>query len=398
MIEPIDLPVPACPTNSRPIPAGSDRTGLVCCQMDGFGDWPLPLGRQAEGLSLWETCQKGGVVAKRTIRDIARMAGVCIGTVSRVINNKDKVHPATRKRILDLIERTGYRPNALGQGLKRRRSQNVLLEVWSIIDPYCAALSESISNHCWSLGYKMLLADSKLSPALEAEHLSRVRDGSVDGMIVSPLPTRDNVPLFRNLAQTRFPIVLMDNAVPTVRMNCIKYDDLAAGRLAMEYLFEKGHERIAFVQWWPGFHTVQDRRRSYLESHKNRGIRVHPDYVVTLPDAFRDWSRHTFERLLALPAPPTAILAENEIVAVASMNIALKCGMRIPQDVAVMAFGDTLLESLAPVPLTTVALHHQEASLKAVKLLVDLVENRELAGKKPRQHVEKPSLIIRESA
>jgi DNA-binding LacI/PurR family transcriptional regulator len=337
-------------------------------------------------------------VAKKTIRDIARMAGVCIGTVSRVINDKDKVHPATRQRILALIEKTGYRPNALGRGLKRRRSQNVLLEVCSIVDPYCAALSESISNHCWSLGYKMLLADSKLSPALEAEHLSRVRDGSVDGMIVSPLPIRDNIPLFRNLAQTGFPIVLMDNAVPTVRMNCIKYDDVAAGKLAMDYLFEKGHERIAFVQWWPGFHTVQDRRQSYLESHKNRGVRLHSDYVVTMPDAFRDWSRQTFERLLALPAPPTAILAENEIVAVACMNIVLKCGMRIPHDVAVMAFGDTLLESLVPVPLTTVALHHQEASLTAVELLADLIENPGLRRQTLCRHVQTPSLVIRDSA
>jgi len=337
-------------------------------------------------------------VTKPTIRDIARLAGVCIGTVSRVVNNQDKVHHATRERILKLIETTGYRPDALARGLKRRRSQSILLEVCSIVDPYCAALSESVSDHCRAWGYKMLLADSKYDVALEADYLSRVRDGSVDGMVISPLPFRDNIPLFRDLAASKFPIVIMDNAVPGVPLDCVKYDDLAAGRMAMQYLFEKGHERIAFIQWRPGFHTVQDRQRAYTESHKRRRVPLRDEYVLTLPDAFRDWERSEFAQLLSLPARPTAILAENEIVAVACMNMLLKRGLQIPREVAVMAFGDALLESLAPVPLTSVALNYQQASLCAVKRLTELIERPRLCGKKPYLHVQTPALVVRESA
>src|SRR5665647_1046244 len=103
---------------------------------------------------------------RTTIHDIAKQAGVCIATVSRVINNKDNVLPQTRRRILDLIDRTGYRPNAMGRGLVLRRSQNILLEHFNIADPYCVALAEGISSHCQAIGYRMLLADCRFDPAL----------------------------------------------------------------------------------------------------------------------------------------------------------------------------------------------------------------------------------------
>jgi len=350
------------------------------------------------GGAIWPNLSGDVGVKRKTIVDIAQMAGVCIGTVSRVINNKDKVHPATRQRILELIEATGYRPNALGQSLKRRRSQNILLEVCNIVDPYSSALSENISKRCHEIGYRMLLADSRLDPTLEAEHLLQVRDGNVDGIIISPIPVRDNIPLFRKLADSKFPIVVLDIAVPTVELNQVKYDDFAAGTMAMEHLFSKGHERIAFVQWWPEFQTVRDRRRAYAASCKKRGLSAGADYVVTLPKVFGDWNKEMFDRLLKMPKPPSAILAENEIVAVACINFFLSRGMRVPGDVAVMGFGDAIMESLVPVPLSTVALNHDEACLKAVTMLKELIENRDARDRKPAIYVQQPSLVIRESA
>ena len=337
-------------------------------------------------------------MGKTTIRDIARRAGVCIATVSRVINDKDNVLPETRQRILDLIDQTGYQPDAIGRGLVLRRSRNILLEHFNIADPYCVALAASISSHCQTIGYRMLLADCRFDPSLEAEHLSRVCDGSVDGLIISPLPVRDNVAQYRRLVRSGFPLVVMDNAVPGVRANCVKYNDSMAGRMAMDYLFERGHRRIAFVQWQPRFHTVQDRRRSYLESHRKRQLSVDPAYMVTMPAEFRDWDRSTFDRLLALPTPPTAILTENELVGVGSMNMLLQCGLRIPDDIAVMAIGDALLDLLTPVPLTAVSLHPEQAAATAVGLLAELIENPMLRRQPPRKFVQNPRLIVRRSA
>jgi LacI family transcriptional regulator len=337
-------------------------------------------------------------MSKTTIHDIAQMAGVCIATVSRVINNKDNVLPETRQRVLDLIDRTGYRPNAMGRGLVLRRSHNILFEHFNIADPYCVAMANRISDRCRTIGCRMLLADCKRDTTLEAEHLMHVRDGSVDGLIISPLPGRDNLPRYRDLVRAGFPVVLIDNVVPGVRMHCVKYDDRAAGAIAMEYLFEKGHRRIAFIQCRHSFHTVLDRRWSYRQCHRKHRIPVDPDLTVTLPFAFSQWDQGVFQRLLALPLPPTALLTENEIVAVATMNVLMQAGVRIPDDVAVMAIGDTLLDSLVPVPLTTISLHPDQAADKAVDLLAKLIEDSGVRQSSPRVIIQKPSLVVRTSA
>ena len=339
-----------------------------------------------------------GTGSKQTIRDIAQMAGVCIGTVSRVINNKDKVHPETRQQILDLIERTGYRPSAMGRGLALRRSHNILLEVINISDAYSAWIAKNISNHCRSCGYKMLLGDSNLDPAVEADYLRKVRDGSVDGLIVSPLPTKKNVAYFRELAETGFPTVVIDNPVPGVSLPCVKYDDLAAGHLAMNHLFQQGHRRIAFLAWRTAFATVKDRLRGYRQGHQQRGLAVDEALVILAPESFVTWQPELLNQALQLPDPPTAIVTENEVTAVLCMNSLLRLGRRIPDDVAVMTFGDALSEQFFPVPLTTVSLCQDKASLKAIELLVELIEHPERVQEPAPPFIQQPELIVRQSA
>ncbi len=173
-----------------------------------------------------------------TIHEIAEMAGVCIGTVSRVINNKDKVHPQTREKILKLIEQTGYRPSALGQGLRSRCSRCLLLQVPNIADPYSASVAKTISFHCRAAGYKMFLGDSDYDPQTEASYLHRLRDGGVDGLIISPLAGGKNNRLIAALVRDGFPVVAMDNPLPGVQVNSVRYDDYA-GASAPWIIFSK---------------------------------------------------------------------------------------------------------------------------------------------------------------
>jgi DNA-binding LacI/PurR family transcriptional regulator len=335
---------------------------------------------------------------KKTIHDVAEMAGVCIGTVSRVINNKDKVHPETRRRILDLIEQTGYRPSALGRGLVLRRTCNIMLQVPNVSDPYSASVAKNVSNYCRGNGYRTLLGDSDYDPAIEAEYLRRARDGSADGLLISPLPTDENIPCFLDLVHAGFPLVAMDNAIPGVPISCVKYDDLAGAIMAVDYLFEKGHRNIAYLQWRPEYQTVKDRLQGYTFSHAKRGLAVNPDYIVLVPESLQSWSMEPLDRLLRMPDPPTAIFAENEIMAMACVSTLGRLGKRIPEDVAVMSFGDALLDHVTPVPLTTIWLHQDETSRKAVQLLLELIEDPQRRCDPPQQHVQKPELIIRKSA
>jgi LacI family transcriptional regulator len=335
---------------------------------------------------------------KATIHDLAAMAGVCIGTVSRVINNKDKVHPETRQRILELIEQTGYRPSALGRGLVLRRTNNLMLQVPNVADPYSASVAKNVSNYCRAHGYRTFLGDSDYDPAVEAEYLRRAMDGSADGLLISPLPTEENHSHYMDLVRAGFPVVAMDNAVPGVPIRCVKYDDVGGAVMAVDYLFEKGHRKIAYLQWRPAYQTVQDRLLGYAESHKKRGLKVNPEYIVSAPESLPDWNIEVLDKLLRIPNPPTAIFAENELMAMACVSSLVRLGKRIPDDVAVMSFGDALLDHVTPVPLTTIWLHQDEASRKAVQLLLDLIENPGQRAGRLEPYVQKPELIVRRSA
>jgi DNA-binding LacI/PurR family transcriptional regulator len=335
---------------------------------------------------------------KPTITDVARLAGVCIGTVSRVINNKDKVLPSTRQKILDVIAQTGYRPSAIARGLVTNRTHNILLCTHNIADPYCAAVAKIIRTGSRKLGYGLLLGDSNYDHATEANYLRGALEGRADGLIIEPLPGDDNAPHYRELLLEGFPMVAIDAQVPGVELNCVKYDDVGIARLAADYLFEKGHRRIAFLQWQSEFQTVKDRYKGYVESHKSHAAAANPDYCVTAPQSLQNWDKDILGRLFALPQPPTAIVAENEIVATLCVNALFRLGKSVPRDVAVIGLGDVLSDAYYPVPMTVVSFRHQQAMCRALDLLMELIGQPELRKRPPQLFVQEPELIVRESA
>jgi DNA-binding LacI/PurR family transcriptional regulator len=335
---------------------------------------------------------------KPTIHDVARQAGVCIGTVSRVINNKDKVLPATRKKILDIIAQTGYRPSPIARGLVLNRTQNILLCMHNIADPYCASVAKVIRTQSRKAGYGLLLGDSNYDHLTEADYLRAALDGRADGLLIAPLPGTSNATYYQDLVQAGFPMVAIDCQAPGVDLNCVKYDDVGIARLAADYLFDKGHRRIAFLEWQSEFQTVKDRYQGYLESHASHGAVVDPDYVVMAPKSLENWDKAVLGRLMSLPAPPSAILAENEIMASLCVNALLRLGKSVPRDVAVIGMGDVLSDAFFPLPMTVVAFHHEQAMRRALEMLLELIEHPDLRKEPPRQYVQQPELIVRESA
>jgi LacI family transcriptional regulator len=336
-------------------------------------------------------------VERTTIQDVARAAGVCIGTVSRVLNNKDRVAPRTRARIQRIVERTGYRPSAAGRALVLRRTHTIMLLLHNIADPHCTSLAKHLSRHCRTNGYKMLVGDSDYDPAIEAEFLRAVQDRSVDGLIVSPLAGRRNLPLYGSLVAAHFPTVTVMDSVPGTALPCVKYDDRGAGRMATDYLFDRGHRQIVFAGWHTEFQTVKDRFHGYAASHRARGVTLRSELCLRLPKVLV----HTEENLaaaLALSSPPTAILAENEMVAVSCLNALALLRRRVPEDVAVMVFGDQIPEGATVIPLTVVSWDESELGKRALGVLVRQIDRGGQRRAEALVETLPPHLIIRQSA
>jgi len=336
-------------------------------------------------------------MSKISIKDIAKKAGVCIGTVSRVINNLDRVHPETREKIRKIISESGYRPSAAGRALASGRTHNVLVVVHDIADPYGSAISKLFSRHWHDLGYKMLLGDSNYDQDLEREHLSRARNGSVDGLIVSPIPGRKNMPFYREMIGSGFPFIAIDNPIEGVRTNCVKYDDHMAAAIVVKYLAGKKHRNIAFLQSRTQFQTVRDRQAGYIETMKLMKLPVKDFFYSPLPTSLPEVAAEVNSLVCRNPAP-TAILAENEIMATVCMNTLLQAGFKIPGDIAVIAIGDTLRDHFSPVPMTTVSLRQDLMCEKATSMLKHLIDNPQSAKQSPIREIIQPELVIRASA
>ena len=199
------------------------------------------------------------------------------------------------------------------------------------------------------------------------------------------------------MIKSGFPFVTIDNRVETVRTHCVKYDDHAAAGIAIEYLAGKGHKHIAFVNSRPEYQTVKDRYAGYVETMNRMKLPIRDEFLAPLPKKLQE-TAEAVQQLVHQKPTPTALLAENEIMAMVCMNTLLRIGLRIPQNIAVIAIGDTLTDHFAPVPMTTVSLRQDLMCQKAVRILSQLMENPGQTQEKAIQEIVQPELIIRNSA
>lgn len=307
------------------------------------------------------------------MEEIARMAGVSIGTVSRVVNNKDKVHPETRARLQALIDRVGYRPSASAQALASRRTNNVMLVVPNITDDYYPKVVQHMSRLCRARGRRLLLGVSDFDPEIEAEFLAHAHERVVDGLLVAPLQDERNTRYFMELARREIPVVLMDLECRDFRMPTVKYDDLAGAREAVDHLLDKGHRRIGFCASTMKFQTVQDRFQGYREALAARGIGIDEALCLNHSTGLESWPWSSLAGLLDSADPPSALFAENDAMAHACIRFLKRRGLRVPEEMAVVGFGDTYLPHEVGQSLTSVALPMEDSCAAALEMLLSLI-------------------------
>lgn len=333
-----------------------------------------------------------------TIYEIAEMAGVSIGTVSRVINGRDRVAPETRQRVLAIAEKHHFRPNAAARGLATSRTQTILFLVSDVGNLYFSEMAKKLGLRAGNHGYRIVLGDSDETIAKEGEYLRALADGHVDGAIIAPLTTPANVPLYRALIERGFPLVLLDTALEGIELPSVAVDNVLGARMAVDYLAAKGHTRIAFVSGNIEFQTNRLRFQGYREALESRDLATHPDYMVLNQDFLVQERFCGVERLLALPTPPTAIFATSDLTALACVVKIRALGRRVPEDIAVVGFDDIVISGLMEVPLTTVRQPKDEIAQRAIEALLSQLERSGGAAGKLGNIRIPPTIIERVSA
>jgi LacI family repressor for deo operon, udp, cdd, tsx, nupC, and nupG len=325
------------------------------------------------------------------ITDIAALAGVSIATVSRAIGKSGPVSQDARRRIEAALLATGYTPNNVGRGLRRREARAIIVVVPDVGNPYFSALLRGIEERAVAIGYSVLIGNGANNREREAVYGQHAMAGRADGLIL----INGRLPYAESVVDTRLPpIVLVSERIARVGLPLVGVDNVRAARDAVSHLLQLGHRRIGYIGGTPRSLLTADREAGYRKALAIHGLDIAKDWVA-YGDFTVESGEQSAQRLLDLDRPPTAIFACNDEMAIGAISAAKARSMRVPDDISIVGFDDIPFAASYDPPLTTVRQPFFEMGAAAMDMMIQLI-----AGQVPaRRKVLLPTeLVIRKSA
>ncbi|MDR0362969.1 MAG: LacI family transcriptional regulator [Planctomycetota bacterium] len=325
-----------------------------------------------------------------SIKDVARLAGVSVMTASRVINVSGAVAPHTKSKVMRAVNELGYRPNLTARSLRMRRSELFGLLLPDIENPVFASLAKYVEEAAHGYGYSVMLGNTWEDPEREAKHFELMMARRMDGIIMSPVSSA-NEDLIRNSVA---PVVLLDRSLDHSPSPSVRVDGREVGRLAARHLASLGHEHFGCISGPLHIDLFAERVEGFREELSRAGMRV--DCMVSADAISRIESGEKFggELLRKCRVRPLAVFCANDITAFGAMLAAKRRGLAVPEDVAFVGVDDISFCEMALPTLTTVRQPFREIAATAVRLLIEMLKNRDC---KPENMMLKPELVVRES-
>jgi LacI family transcriptional regulator len=314
-----------------------------------------------------------------TIRQLARLSGVSIGTVSRALNGYTDVNPETRERIMRLARELDYTPSASARSLVTQRSHvvGVFLDTGEghpdVQHPFFHEVLGGLKSRVGAGGFDLLLFASERPGNGYGPHsyLKRARHHSVEGVVMMGLDAED--PELRRLARAELPCVGVDMQVEGPATEVVMSDNVDGAEQAVRHLHALGHRRIATITGMIESRPGIDRLRGFRAALQELGLAYRDEYVA-YGDFYFESGRAATARLLALPEPPTAIFAAADLTALGAIRAATEAGLSVPGDLSVVGYDDIQIAPHVNPPLTTVRQDKFGLGVAAANALIDLID------------------------
>ena len=331
------------------------------------------------------------------IKDVARMSGVSISTVSRVINRSAFVSPEIRQTVEKILAETGYRPNALARGLLNNSSQTIGVMLPRIDLSTFAAMFDGIAQVLSDRGYGVTLANTRDDLAEELRYMDLFNEQRIDGMLF--FGTGENSAYADALAKLRAPVMLVGQSGAYLGCPSVRLDNFGAARAMVNYLTDLGHRRIACLA--VPDHDVGigiERKRGYLAALADSGIEFDPSMLVVGTFEYAS-GENGVKALMSNPeGPPTAIFTITDRLAVAAAGWLLRAGYHVPDDVSVACLDDPELLSFCYPSITAMCFDYRQAGMRAASMLIESIEGGVVEDASPPSEIVMPyTLRVRES-
>jgi DNA-binding LacI/PurR family transcriptional regulator len=330
-----------------------------------------------------------------TIGDVAKAVGVASSTVSRALNGHTDISPLTRQAILDAARQLDYHPNLLAQSLKSRETHTLGVLIPDIERPFFATVVSGIQSIATEAGYRVMICQSKESYRTEVSNVQALIASQVDGLLICHSRETENFDHVKPQACRGIPVVHFDRVSNEVDSAKVILDDWNGAFKVTEHLIQQGARHIAILAGPESLLISRNRLAGYQSALRHYELPLRPEYEVHI-EFQTEQAEAALDAWLALPEPPDAIFAINYTNAFDLLVALKKRRIRVPQDVAVVGFGDEFMAAMIEPGLTTVDLHPYRIGQQAARLFLEQVEQKEQF--QPRTFVIAGDLIIRQSS
>lgn len=323
-----------------------------------------------------------------SINDVARMAGVSITTVSRVINKSPSVKGKNRSRVQEVIKQLKYEPSVLAQRLATGKSNVVALLIpryeGIFYSFYALELIRGVGTLCEALKLDLLLHLTEANVSLNLKGVGGIVFADIIG----------NKPQLQEALSKGIPSVVINNFVTDLEVSSVSVDNTRGAEEAVDYLFSLGHRKIAHITGDQVTQASAQRLEGYKKSIKKNKLEVKDDYIFRT-DYSRGQARQAAERLIKMPDSPTAVFVASDSMALEVMTVARELGKDIPRDLSIVGFDDNPSGLYGPVALTTVRQPLVRMAQEGIKELNAIMHSDK---KMPVKRIVLPTeLVIRES-
>jgi len=311
-----------------------------------------------------------------TIYDVAREANVSMATVSRVVNGNQNVKPATRKKVLEVIERLEYRPNAVARGLASKKTTTVGVIIPDIANIIYAEAARGIEDIATMYSYNIILANSDQSEEKELSLIDTMLGKQVDGIVM--ISDAVTPKLVQEMEHSPVPIVLAGSVDETNKFASVNIDYFQAAYEAVQILINNGHKRIAFISG-PMQFTINSKYKpeAYKKALEDANIEV-DEQLIVFEDGSYDGGLESWEVFNKLENPPTAFFAGSDELAIGIIHGAQDHGKNVPNDIEVISFENSKLARMVRPRLTSVVLPLYDIGAVAMRLLTKIMNKEEI--------------------
>lgn len=273
-----------------------------------------------------------------TIKDVAKAAGVSLATVSRVINNSDKVKFKLRNKVLKTIEELGYLPNQAARSLVMRKTETIGIIVNNLHDPFFYDLVKGFETGAQQTSYNVIFCSIMGGDAgVKEKYIRYLNKGVVDAVVLYGSYMSDD--MLTRYMRDNFPVkyLVVENNLPNFTCNKLLIDNVGGAGIATRYLIDSGHKTIAHICGDPNRKVTIDRFNGFMETMRSAGLEILDGYIqYTMADYHGGYE--CMKKLLQSKKRPSAVFCSDDAIASFAIRAAIDMGFHVPQDISVMGF------------------------------------------------------------